>query len=282
MSLEDLRKQIDQVDEELLALFHKRMEFVKKVGVLKTQKGDAGCLIRPGREATMMRKLVTAGNAVFSSGIIYSVWRAIIAGSTQQEAPFSLSIYNADESKTAYWLAREYFGADTSCRFHHNVLPLVHEVASAKTIVGILPLSVHKGRPWWVELLGLPNRPSIFAILPFVGKLPFESEPVVALAHVPVEPTGQDITLAVVEDSKSISRESIQQHFAKNGINSRDILKHEEGSGVNIRRFQLFLCEGCYAQESPEIKTVVQSLNMLNTADSPIKIHVIGQYAAAG
>ena len=276
MSLENLRKQIDEVDAQLLALLQQRMKFVKQVGNIKEKTGS---LIRPAREASMMRKLVAVGSSVFTAGIIYSIWRAIIAGSTQQEAPFSLSIYNADETKSAYWLAREYFGADTPCRFHNNTLPLVHEVATATNIVGILPLSMPaRGRPWWVELIDLPKRPSVFAIIPFVGKLPFDTAPIVALAHTPAEATGQDITLAVVEDAKSISRESIQQHFAKNGVNSRDILKYEEGTGPNTRRYQLFLCEGFYTQESPEVDAVRKSLNALNTADSPLKIHVIGQY----
>ena len=278
MNLEDLREQIDTVDDELLALFRKRMGFVKQVGLLKTQSGNTGSLIRPAREATMMRRLIAAGSDVFSGNIIYSIWRAIIAGSTQQEAPFTLSIFSPDENKTSYWLAREYFGADTPCRFHLNPLPALHEVASNPSIVGIFPLSLNRGRPWWVDLANMPNPPSIFAVLPFAGKLPFNTETIVALAHTPAEATGQDITLAVVEDAKSISRESIQQHFAKNGINSRDILKFEEGTGVNVRRYQLFVCEGFYTQKSPEIATVSQSLNALNTADSPLKISVIGQY----
>lgn len=278
MSLEDLRKQIDEVDEQLLGLFKKRMEFVKQVGQLKTQSGATGSLIRPAREATMMRKLIAAGSSVFSGGIIHSIWRAIIAGSTQQEAPYTLSIFSPDENKTAYWLAREYFGADTPCKFHINPLPALHEVASNPNIVGIFPLMLHRGRPWWVDLASMHNPPSVFAILPFAGKLPFDSETIVALAHTPAEATGQDITLAVVEDAKSISRESIQQHFAKNGINSRDILKFEEGAGLNVRRYQLFVCEGFYTQKSPEIEAVGKSLNALNTADSPLKIHVIGQY----
>jgi chorismate mutase len=278
MSLEELRTKIDTVDDELLALFKKRMEFVKQVGKLKTESGTKGSLIRPAREATMMRKLVAAGSEVFSRGIIYNIWRAIIAGSTQQEAPFTLSIFSPDENKTAYWLAREYFGADTPCKFHLNPLPALHEVASNPSIVGIFPLSLHRGRPWWADLATMHNPPNIFAILPFAGKPPFEIETIVALAHTPQEETGQDITLVVVEDAKSISRESIQQHFAKNGIPSRDILKYEEGTGVNVRRYQLFLCEGFYTPKSSEIATVSQSLNALNTADSPLKISVIGQY----
>lgn len=279
-NLDNLRQQIDIIDDELIALFKKRMDCVHQVGALKKSQGEVGCMIRPAREATMMRTLMEAGSSIFSGGIIYAIWRAIIAGSTQQEAPFSLSIFSPDDSKTSYWLAREYFGGDTPCRFHRNTLAAVHEVASGSGIVGIFPLSEHKGRPWWVELLELPVRPSIFALLPFVGKIPFETDKIVALSHVPTEPTGNDITVAVVVDSKSISRETIQQHFAKNSIPSRDIMKYEEGAAAHMRRYQLFLLEGFYTQETPEIASVIQSLNVLNTTEQKLEIHIIGQYAA--
>jgi chorismate mutase len=281
MALEELRKQIDGVDAQLLELFKQRLSFVKQVGATKAADGQKHSMIRPAREATMMRRLVEQGSSIFSSGIIYSIWRAIIAGSTQAEAPFTLSIYAPDESKTPYWLAREYFGSDTPCRFHNHTMALLHEAATNPNVVGIVPLMEQKNRPWWVELSDMPNHPHIFAILPFIGKIPFAVPQVFALAQVQAEASGNDITLAVVSDAKSISRESIQQHFMKNGIPSRDIFKHEEGAGNNQRRHQLFELSGFFIQDSAEIKTITASLNALNTADTPLTISVIGQYGVA-
>ena len=39
MNLDDLRNQIDTLDNELLELLNQRMEVVKKVGEFKQQKG---------------------------------------------------------------------------------------------------------------------------------------------------------------------------------------------------------------------------------------------------
>lgn len=278
MALEELRKQIDTSDKKLLGLLKERLAFVHEVGKTKAAGGQKTTMIRPAREATMMRKLVEAGSDIFSGGIIYSIWRAIIAGSTQAEAPFSLSIY-ASEDKTPYWLAREYFGSDTPCRFHNQTMALLHEAATNPNVVGIVPLLEQKNRPWWVELADMPHRAQIFAVLPFIGKIPFAVPPVFALALVPAEESGNDITLAVLSDAKSISRESIQQHFMKNGIPSRDIAKYEEGLGKSQQRHQLFELTGFFTQESTEIKTIGSSLNALNTADTPLKIEIIGQYA---
>lgn len=275
MTLENLRQQIDAVDGELLELLKKRIGFVRQVGQLKVESGEQKSMIRPAREATMMRKLVSAGSNIFSSGIIYSIWRAIIAGSTQSEAPFSLSILQGDEGKTAYWLAREYFGSDTPCRFFNQSLPLLHDTKTNANVVGIVPLMHQKFRPWWVELADMPDAPSVFATLPFIGKTPFEIPTILALARVPAEASGNDNTLAVVGDTKSISRESIQQHFMKQGIPSRDIFKHEEG----VNRHQLFELTGFFTNESTEIQAVLMGLNALNASETSITIRVIGQYA---
>ena len=55
MTLEELRVEIDNIDNTLLELYNKRMEFVHKVGELKNSTGAP--IYRPEREQSILNRL---------------------------------------------------------------------------------------------------------------------------------------------------------------------------------------------------------------------------------
>lgn len=278
-SLEQLRKDIDAVDTKLLELFRERMALVHQVGELKASE-QVKCVIRPGREASMVRKLIKAAADIFPARIVYTLWRGIIAASTLKEAPLSYAVHLPENNTTPYWLAREYFSVETPHTAHTNPMHVLMEVLGGKSTVGVLPLmNPATGRPWWVEMLEMADRLSIFAALPFIGAAPFGGEKVIALGPVTPEETGEDTTLVVVSDAKSISRESVHHHFGKHGVKLQEVLKYEEGFGNKSVRYQLFALEGFFVQGSEVIAAVTESLNAVNATDMRVGITVLGAYA---
>lgn len=55
MTLDELRVGIDEIDNELLKLFNKRMEFVTEVGELKSRENSV--VYRPERERSIIERL---------------------------------------------------------------------------------------------------------------------------------------------------------------------------------------------------------------------------------
>ncbi|MFT6135834.1 MAG: chorismate mutase/prephenate dehydratase, partial [Cyclobacteriaceae bacterium] len=55
-TLEDLRKHIDQVDDQLIHLLDQRMKFVNEVGHLK--RGSNAAIYRPDREKAIIDRMV--------------------------------------------------------------------------------------------------------------------------------------------------------------------------------------------------------------------------------
>ena len=55
MTLDDLRKEIDSLDDTLLKLYNERMELVHKVGELKNTTGAP--IYRPEREQAILNRL---------------------------------------------------------------------------------------------------------------------------------------------------------------------------------------------------------------------------------
>ena len=54
-NIEDLRVNIDKVDDEIIKLLNERMEYVKKIGELKNASG--GHIYRPEREKAIISRL---------------------------------------------------------------------------------------------------------------------------------------------------------------------------------------------------------------------------------
>jgi chorismate mutase/prephenate dehydratase len=82
-SLSDLRRGIDAVDRRLLELLCERGRLVQRVGVLK-HATDAPVL-RPEREAQILRQLIDANPGPLSGAAIVAIWREVISGCRELE-----------------------------------------------------------------------------------------------------------------------------------------------------------------------------------------------------
>lgn len=58
MEIKDLRKTIDEVDEQLIALFRKRFETAEEIALVKAKEGKA--LVDPEREKVILEKAAAA------------------------------------------------------------------------------------------------------------------------------------------------------------------------------------------------------------------------------
>jgi monofunctional chorismate mutase len=72
MDLSDIRKQIDELDSEILSLFERRMDAVRSVARIKREKGLP--IFDPEREAKMLeeiiRKIKEPANIEYARGLI--------------------------------------------------------------------------------------------------------------------------------------------------------------------------------------------------------------------
>ena len=81
--LDDLRRQIDETDRQLLELVNRRAALAGQVGELK-QHNDAP-VYRPEREAQIMRRLREANPGPLPGNAIEAIWREIVSGCRELE-----------------------------------------------------------------------------------------------------------------------------------------------------------------------------------------------------
>lgn len=272
--LDDLRQKIDAIDEKIIQLLTQRTLLVEEVGQRKTRSSKGSSFIRPGREATMIRKLVAEMEGNFPKTAVISIWRQIIAASLSIEQPMSIAAFSTTVNNACMWLAREYFGTFSPLTTYDDVLQVVYQVMAGKVAAGVIPYSaLFSGQsPWWLDTEGLKANaahPRVFAAIPFFGNPPVQA---VAIANVMPEPTGDDTSLLAVTIDAKTSLEHLVGILKNSGLTvGKNFWRSDVKEGV--WHFLLEI-EGFITAETPALKESCHEL-----IDSNIKINILGSYA---
>lgn len=231
-----LRAELDRLDDALHDTLMRRAEVVAEVAALRV-KGVVP--LRPGREATIVRRLLARHSGGLPPVAIVRVWRELLASTTAQQRPMLVTVCQADGDPAYLAAAREHFGALTPMRAHRTPAQAISEVSAGVATVAVLPLPVEGEAPaaaWWTALLhrGDP-RIHVVARLPFWSARPEGSPKVQALvvsAAAP-DPSGADRSLLGLEMTQEVSRARLGAAVAAAGFQAgTTILRCEPGNPV--------------------------------------------------
>jgi chorismate mutase len=166
-SLQDLRKEIDAIDEQVHQLLMARGDIIDRlISVKQTQ--EVGSAFRPAREADMMRRLVQRHRGILPLDTVESIWRVIISTFTYVQAPFSIHADISQEESSMRDSARFHFGFTVPYLPHASATGAVEAVAKSKGDLALVSATSSR-TPWWVALEAA-GAPKIIARLPFVER----------------------------------------------------------------------------------------------------------------
>ncbi len=193
-SLDEVRARLDTIDGELLRLVDERASLAIHVARAKHARGEGHLFgLRVGREAEIMRRLLSTRRQGASDALTVRLWRELIADSLARQGPFSLHLPQCRDLPRLVETARFRFGSAPPITYVANPEDAVI-AAREQGAVAILPLDADKA--WWGRLL-VERETRIFAALPCLNAW----GPIVGLAagKVAVEPTGSDQTFWVTD-----------------------------------------------------------------------------------
>ena len=166
-SLEDLRREIDDIDEQVHNLLMKRSDIISRLILVKKTQ-EVGSAFRPAREAEMMRRLVQRHRGMLPLDTVESIWRVIISTFTYVQAPFSVHADLSTGESAMRDSARFHFGFTVPFLAHFSAETAVDAVAKSKGDLALV--SASSARATWWSALEPAGAPKIIARLPFVER----------------------------------------------------------------------------------------------------------------
>ncbi len=254
-SLTRLRRQIDDIDDQIHDLLMQRTEVAGKIGALK---GAAAGHMRPGREATVLRRLIARHRGDLPRALIVRIWREIFSANTALQGPLAVAVY-APEGTFGYRnLARDHFGWRTPMTAFRSAAQVLEAVSDGKASVGVLPVPHgDETEPWWRNLARDRDEvPRIIARLPFaVLDAPRGDGPeALAIGLAAPEPTEHDRSYLAIETGDVISRSQLKEILTAAGLDALDIQACDDGG----RSLHLVEVEGFMAADDNRLGQLLE------------------------
>ncbi len=250
-SLDDLRRQIDEIDTQLHDLLMRRADLGRAIGAAK---GDDGIFLRPAREAQVLRRLIDRHKGSFPRPVLVRIWREVFAAFTAMQGPFTVAAVAPENGPDLRELARDHFGSQNPVQSYETNMGVLRAVTDGEATIGVLPLPHgEEPDPWWRYLArGGERIPQIVARLPFAPSLSnrtLEAE-ALALALAPQDESGRDRSLLILETVDQISRGSLIGLFGNNRLEALDVQSWSDG---DVRRLHLVEVDGYVGPEDPRM-----------------------------
>jgi chorismate mutase-like protein len=279
-ALNVLRDQIDAIDDKLLHLLIERVGVVERVGEIKNLKHSRESIIRPGREAAMIRRVAKEAKGKLPESVVALMWRLIISSAINIEEKSAVSAMAGFDNEEGYWMAREYFGAFTPTTKRPTTMEVVKDVIDGEATIGVLPVSDagNTPKPWWSRLVEAEDAPKVFTKLPFVKFAPSDRSAMFAIGYIRPESSGDDKSLWVFCTEDTISINTVNSLVETLITHDFELLEHYTQVGSPSQRYLLFELSGFYGEEDESIQAVVTALRK-QASTSTTSAYFLGAYA---
>ncbi len=192
-TLTDLRIEIDRIDAALHRLLMQRGEIIHRLIEAKVRQGG-GSAFRPGREADMMRGLVSRHQGLLPLDTVEGIWRIIISTFTFVQANYNVHADISGGDAAMRDCCRFHFGFTVPYVTHQGAARVIEAVARSGGDLGMVRAEAPAG-PWW-RGLAAPDAPKIIARLPFVERPDHPAGmPVFVIAQPLAEAAARDVVL---------------------------------------------------------------------------------------
>jgi chorismate mutase/prephenate dehydratase len=276
-SLEQLRREIDRIDDSIHDLLMQRSSVVERIAAAKP---TGRVTLRPGREASILRRLLARHQGGFPKMALIRIWRELMGALVGLQGPFSVAVHATGRSTASIELARNHFGTVAPLHAYRSAGQVVRAVADGHAAVGVVPLTpgteaADEAEPWWASLtVGSGEPPRVVARLPFAGTLPVKGSPdplqALVIACRDHDETGDDRTVLVLETGPEVSRDRLRAVLSAGGLEPAELFAIYRHGGVWLHLVEIL----------GHVAAADSRLAMLVAPKDPIShVSVIGGYA---
>ncbi len=137
MSLEELRKRIDELDHQLVQLLNERARVVVEIGKLKNKVGKA--VYSPDREKEVFAKIAEANKGPLPDKCLVAIWRELMSGSFVLERPLRIG-FLGPKGSFSHTAAMLKFGQSVEYESLADITSIFDEVSKGHCDLGLAPI----------------------------------------------------------------------------------------------------------------------------------------------
>lgn len=257
-SLDSIRREIDRLDDAILSLVAERLRLGDSIAAAK----PAGLPLRPGREITMLRRLIAEAPAHMERDLVLELWRALIAANVRRQRAIDVVIGGGRGDATRLFdVARRHFGARARIvNVGEPQAALQKAAEKPEDCVAVTPWPTAPGvGSWWPAL-----SESRFAKLHLIAGLPVgapasDDPEACVFAAAEAEEAGGDVTLILAFDAHHRAQRALKEA----GLEGKEVARSEPRIILRI--------EGYVAAHDPRAAAL--------TGHGLDGVRVIGSYA---
>jgi chorismate mutase/prephenate dehydratase len=137
MNLKNLRKKIDEVDDQILELLNKRARTTLEIAKVKKKAGSEYYL--PHREEEIYKRLKKKSKGPFPNKALEEVYREIISGSLSLEKPLRIA-YLGPQATFTHLASMRKFGSSPTYLPVKSIADVFSEVEKGRADYGVVPI----------------------------------------------------------------------------------------------------------------------------------------------
>jgi len=137
--IQQYRRSIDRIDDEILKLLNERSKNVVEIGKLKKQSDTEANLHTPGREAEIVDRLMRQNQGPFPNDAIRTVYREIMSASLSLEGPQTVA-YLGPRATFTHLACIQKFGESAQYVPVNSIKDVFNEVERGRANFGVVPI----------------------------------------------------------------------------------------------------------------------------------------------
>jgi chorismate mutase/prephenate dehydratase len=137
MSLEELRKKIDELDNQLVGLMNERARVVVEIGKLKKESDRP--IYAPDREKQIFEKISSTNEGPLPNKCLMAIWRELMSGSFVLEKPLRIA-YLGPGGSFSHTAATLKFGQSVEYEPLTDIASIFEEVSKGHCDIGLTPV----------------------------------------------------------------------------------------------------------------------------------------------
>jgi len=137
--LAEIRKRINEVDEQIQGLINERARFAQQVGVAKGNLTSAVDYYRPEREAEILRNIVERNEGPLRDEEMLRLFREIMSACLAQQEPLKIGFLGPEGTFTQTAVFK-HFGHSVRALPFHTIDEVFQEVESGVADFGVVPI----------------------------------------------------------------------------------------------------------------------------------------------